>query len=467
MNIGAIVMAAGLGTRMKSHVPKVLHHLCGKPLLFYTLDLLKKAEARKVAIVVNHKKEEIIKTVEGHYNKNLFTFVDQKKPLGTGHAVLMTEKVFKNFKSPIVILSGDSPLLSFETLCRFVTHHTQRGMDLTMGTCLLNPSIPYGRIIHDESGRVTQIIEAIDASPEELQIREMNIGLYCAESTALFNALKNIRPNNKKGEYYLTDIAKMISKNSKFCIEKKEEVLGINSRVDLANMERYMKEDMNQKWMEAGVTIIDPQTTYIDPEAKIGRDVILHPQTHIKGKTTIGEGTTVGIGAILLDAEIGSQVKIEPYTVIEESRVDDYASLGPFARLRPGTHIKSKARVGNFVELKKTVLGEGSKANHLSYLGDAEIGRDVNIGCGVITCNYDGGLRYQGKAKTKVGDKSFIGSDCQLVAPIILSKGSYIASGTTVTKNVPPDSLVIARPEQVTKKGYMKKLWAKAKKKKG
>ncbi|MBI2645600.1 MAG: bifunctional N-acetylglucosamine-1-phosphate uridyltransferase/glucosamine-1-phosphate acetyltransferase, partial [Deltaproteobacteria bacterium] len=239
-----------------------------------------------------------------------------------------------------------------------------------------------------------------------------------------------------------------------------------NNRYELAQYEHYFRQAINKKWMLEGVTIIDPQTTYIDAGVQLAHDVVLGPNTHLYGKTSIGEGTTVGVGAIIQNSTIGAKAHIRSYTIIEESKVEDEGIVGPFSRLRPESHIKKRARVGNFVELKKTVLGEDSKANHLTYLGDAIIGKDVNVGCGVITCNYDGGLRYKGKAKTKIEDHVFVGSDCQLIAPVTLKRGTYVASGTTVTQDVPPDSLVIARAPQVIKPHYMKKLWARAKKQK-
>jgi len=468
MNAGAIVMAAGLGTRMKSERPKVLHELGGRPLLFHTLDLLLEAKVKKIVIVVSYKKEDVISAVKSHYGSSKhFIFVDQKKPLGTGHAIIVTASKFKGFTAPVFIMSGDVPLLTLKTFQTFYNHHKKNKARITIGSAMLDLSTPYGRLIRDEKGKLTGVIESLDASPAQLKISEMNIGFYCVNGADLFRALKKISPANKKKEYYLTDIVQWIDPKTSFCIENPEEVLGINNRFELHRKERYLAKMTNKKWMLAGVTIKDSNTTYIDKRVKIGRDTILAPQTHLEGKTTIGSGCKIGVGAIIRDSRIGSNVEVKEYTIIENSRVENGAVLGPFARLRPDSVIKKNAKVGNFVELKKTVLGEGSKANHMTYLGDALIGKNVNVGCGVITCNYDGGLRYNGKATTKIGDHSFIGSDCQLIAPLDLKEGSYVASGTTVTDNAPADSLIIARAKQVTKKGYMKKLWrrsAKAKK---
>src|SRR3989338_633244 len=466
MDIGAIVMAAGLGTRMRSQTPKMLHPLCGKPLIGHVLDLLIQAKVKKAAIVVSHHKEEIITYVKKQYPKAPFIFVDQKTPLGTGHAVLKTQHLFKNFKLPLVILSGDVPGLTLATLKAFVEAHVSSKKELTLATAILEASYPYGRVVRDFHDHVVKMVEAKDATEEELKISEMGVGLYCVNVEPLFQSLKKITPNNAKKEYYLTDMVGLIESKHAFVIQQKEEVMGINTREELSRHEKIFREKINQAWMLKGVTLLDPQTTYIDSEVKLSEDVLIYPQVHLYGKTTIGKNTMIKTGSVITDSHIGAQVTIKEYSVIEESTIEDQAIIGPFARLRPETKVKKRARVGNFVELKKTVLGDESKANHLTYLGDATIGKDVNVGCGVITCNYDGGLRYSGKAKTVIGDKSFIGSDCQLIAPLTLQKGSYVASGTTVTENVPKDSLVIARVKQMTKKGYMKKLWARSKKRK-
>lgn len=471
MNLGAIVMAAGLGTRMKSDIPKVLHPLCGKPLLGYVLDLLLQAKVKKIALVISHHKEQVQAFVSEVYpralkGKNpLIVFVDQKKPQGTGHAILVTKKVFENFAYPIAILSGDVPGLSLKTFEAMIRSHEDAQAELTLASAILDPSYPYGRVLRDKHNNVTGMVEVLDATEEQRQIQEMGVGLYCVNPQSLFLALKQLTPDNAKKEYYLTDIVKFIEKKQATVVQNKEEVLGINNRYELAQYGKIFRQAINKKWMLEGVTILDPETTYIDAQVKLAQDVVLEPHTHLYGKTSVGEGTTIGVGAIIQNSVIGAHAHIKSYTVIEESKVDDEAIVGPFARLRPESHVKKRARVGNFVELKKTVLGEDSKANHLSYLGDAVIGKDVNVGCGVITCNYDGGLRYSGKAKTKIEDHVFIGSDCQLIAPVTLKKGAYVASGTTVTQNVPPDSLVIARTPQITKPHYMKKLWARAKRK--
>lgn len=457
-------MAAGLGTRMKSDLPKVLHPLFGRPMLMYVLDMLLQAKVSRALIVVNHRKEAVIAAVKERYGKKApFVFVDQKKPLGTAHAVLVTEEHFKGAAGTMAILNGDNPLLSVETFNNFVDFHIQKKADLTVASALLDEKVPYGRMVKNEKGDLLKIVEAAEATPEELKICEMNVGLYCASIKPLFSALKKIRPENVKKEYYLTDLITLMEKKAVYLIENEQEALGINDRYELSQKERYVREKINKEWMLKGITMVDPQTTYISPDATLAEDVSLSPQVHIEGKTTVGKGTTIGIGAIIRDSQVGSNVTIKSYSIIEGSRIENEAIVGPFARIRPESHLKKGARVGNFVELKKTVLGEDSKANHLAYLGDAEVGKDVNIGCGVITCNYDGGLKYAGKAKTKIGDHSFVGSDSQLIAPVTLEKGAYVASGSAVTEDVPPDSLVIGRSKQVTKKGYMKKLWARAK----
>ena len=417
MDLGAIVMAAGLGTRMKSDLPKVLHSLCGKPLLGYVLDMLFQAKVKKIALVVSHHKEKVRAFVSEYApralkGKNPFiVFVDQKKPKGTGHAVLAAKKVFKGFNRPIAILSGDVPGLSLKTFEAMIRSHEETQTELTLASTLLDPSYPYGRVIRDSHDMVIGMVEALDATEEQRQIQEMGVGLYCVNPQSLFSALKQITPNNAKREYYLTDIVGLIGKKQAYRVSNKEEVLGINNRYELAQHEKVFRQAINKKWMCEGVTILDPDTTYIDARVKLAQDVVLEPHTHLYGKTSVGEGTIVGAGAIILNSTIGAHAHIKNYTVIEDSKVEDEVTIGPFARLRPESIVKKRARVGNFVELKKTVLGEESKANHLAYLGDAVIGKDVNVGCGVITCNYDGGLRYSGKAKTKIEDHVFVGRD--------------------------------------------------------
>mgnify|MGYP001617523999 CR=1 FL=1 len=432
----------------------------------YVLDTLLEAKVSKIVVVVNHRKEAVIAALRDRYGlKNgPFIVVDQKKPLGTAHAVLVTERHFKDAETTVAILNGDNPLLCSETIKNFFDFHIKNGADLTVATALLDEKIPYGRIVKNSNGDLLKIIEAGEATPEQLKIREMNVGLYCASSVPLFSALKKITPDNTKKEYYLTDLIPLMEKKGVYLIENEVEALGINDRYELSQKESYLRDQINKGWMLKGVTMIDPKTTYISPQATLAEDVVLYPQVHIEGKSVIGKGTTIGVGAIIRDCQMGANVTIKSYSVVEESRIDDGAIVGPFARIRPERHLKKGSRVGSFVELKKTTLGEESKANHLTYLGDAEIGKDVNVGCGVITCNYDGNLRYEGKAKTKIGDHSFIGSDTQLVAPVTLKEGAYVASGSTVTEDVPKDSLVISRVPQVTKKGYMKKMWARAKK---
>ncbi|OGQ13786.1 MAG: UDP-N-acetylglucosamine diphosphorylase/glucosamine-1-phosphate N-acetyltransferase [Deltaproteobacteria bacterium RIFCSPHIGHO2_02_FULL_40_11] len=442
---GAMILAAGLGTRMKSDLPKVLHPICGQPMLTHIIDQLLSLGVDKIVIIVSHGKEKVIQAIS---RDDKFVFIDQKKPLGTGHAVRQTEKIFKNFKGPVLILSGDAPAITKHTLQAILRAHQATKADLTCATADLPLSTPYGRIIR-KNNKIQEIKEALDCSKNELQIPEMNLGLYCANPHTLFSALQKIKNKNAKKEYYLTDIVQLINFSQAFKLEDARETLGINNRVELAKMNQYMQHKINEKWMLRGVTLVDPNTTYIDASVKIGKDTVIEPGCHLKGKTWIGSGVMLKAG-----------------TIIEDSRVETQATVGPYARLRPKSHVKKGARVGNFVELKNTTLGENSKANHLTYLGDAVIGKNVNIGCGVITCNYDGNLTYQGKAKTVIGDNCFIGSDCQLIAPLRLQKGTFVASGSSVTNDAPKDSLVIARAKQITKKGYMKKMWVRAKKRK-
>lgn len=448
---GAIILAAGQGKRMKSKKAKVLHELAGKPLVSYPLELVRRARLQTVCVIVGHQAEAVNKILAGRP----VTAVLQDPPLGTGHAVLQAEKALKNFNGTLLILNADTPLLRDETLGRLWASHRKKNADLSLLTTRLAEPHGYGRIIRNQDGTISRVVEEKDASSAERTIREVNTGVYLIEKSFLFASLKKIRPDNRQKEYYLTDVIHIAAREGKRLIGVEadpEEVIGINSRADLAAAERILRLQINDHWMSKGVTLIDPERIQIDSDVKIARDAILHPGVTLEGKTIIGEGSVIYASRIK-DSRIGKGVIIKDHCVIEEAGIESGGTVGPYAHLRPGTLIRKGAKVGNFVEIKKSTLGKGSKANHLSYIGDAEIGKEVNIGAGTITCNYDG----HKKEKTIIEDKVFIGSDTQMVAPVRIGARSLIAAGSTITEDVPSDTLALSRTRQENKVGWVKK----------
>ncbi len=460
--LGVIIMAAGLGKRMKSAVAKVLHPVAARPMVLYVLDIASRLAEQGVAVVVGHQGADVRKVVEGvgaHV-----TVAEQTRQLGTGHAVLQARLVFAQRKpSRYLILNGDTPLLTEATVRELLAMHDAQGAAVTLLTAVLDDAAGYGRVLRrrrDEwvqgaaDNAVQTIVEDKDASEDERRVREINVGTYVVDGDFLFPALDKLDPRNAQGEYYLTDIVQMAVQQgrtvSALRLRAIDEGLGINSRVQLAEAERVIRQRIRERWLEAGVTMRDPASTWIDAEVTIGRDSVLYPQVTLEGRTVIGEDTVVHSGSRITDCIIGSKVEILDHCILRESQVEEGAHVGPFAHLRPGVTVRRKAKVGNFVEMKKTELGEGSKANHLSYLGDAQIGAGVNIGAGTITCNYDGWKKFQ----TVIEDQVFIGSDVQLVAPVRVGSGAMIAAGTTVTQDVPADALVLSRVPQVTREGW-------------
>jgi bifunctional UDP-N-acetylglucosamine pyrophosphorylase/glucosamine-1-phosphate N-acetyltransferase len=397
-DLATIILAAGKGTRMKSDLVKVLHPLLGVPMLSYPIDLsLNCINAGKTIVVVGYQGERI----RSHFTDDRLTFVDQGDPLGTGHAVLCAEKDLKGFKGTVLILYGDVPLLKADTLRRFIDVHTSNDGAITVVTTVLEDPSGYGRIVRADEGWVQRIVEDKDASPDEVSIKEINTGIYCVESRFLFEALRQVRQDNVQGEYYLTDIAAMADGKKRkvyaFVAENSAEVVGINTRVDLAKAGEILRNELLTGMMLDGVTIVDPRTTYIDKTVRVGRDTMIYPNCYLQGETTIGERCILEPNTKITDSRIGSDVVIKAFSVIAESTIEEGAAIGPFARLRPGTEVKRNARIGNFVEVKKSIIGEGTKANHLTYLGDTTVGKNVNIGAGTITCNYDGEKKYLGR----------------------------------------------------------------------
>jgi len=450
-DLSTIILAAGKGTRMKSDLVKVLHPLLGVPMLSYPIDLsLNGINSGKTIVVVGYQGEKI----RASFPDDRLTFVDQGDPLGTGHAVLCTENYLKGVKGVILVLYGDVPLLKADTLRKCIdTHKRNEGVITVMSAVLENPT-GYGRIVKMDGGLVQRIVEEKDASPPEMAIKEVNTGIYCVDSPFLFEALKQVRADNAQGEYYLTDIVAIANQRKQkvyaFPVEDSTEVMGINTRVDLAKADEILRNELLAGMMLDGVSIIDPKTTYIDKPVRVGRDTVIYPNCYLQGETTIGERCILEPNSQITESRIGSDVVIKAFSVIVESTIDEGASIGPFARLRPGTEVKRNARIGNFVEVKKSIIGEGTKANHLTYLGDTTVGRNVNIGAGTITCNYDGEKKYP----TVIEDSVFVGSNTELVAPVTVKKGSTIGAGSTITKDVPEGALAISRSKQKTIRGW-------------
>ncbi len=450
-DLSTVILAAGKGTRMKSDLVKVLHPLLGIPMLSYPIDLsLNGISSGKTIVVVGYQGEKI----RAQFTDDRLTFVDQGNPMGTGHAALCTENHLKGFKGVILILYGDVPLLKADTLGKFIDAHRENDGAVTIMTAILDNPTGYGRIVRMDGGLVKRIVEEKDASPGELSIEEINTGIYCIDSPFLFEALKQLRADNAQGEYYLTDIVAIANEQKRkvfaFPVEDSTEVKGINTRVDLAKADETLRNELLTGMMLDGVSIIDPKTTYIDKPVRVGRDTVVYPNCYLQGETIIGERCILEPNSHITDSRIGSDVVIKACSIIVESTIDEGASIGPFARLRPGTKIRRNAKIGNFVEVKKSIIGEGSKANHLTYLGDTTVGRDVNIGAGTITCNYDG----KNKHPTVIEDSVFVGSNTELVAPVTVKKGSTIGAGSTITKDVPENALAISRSKQKTIMGW-------------
>jgi bifunctional UDP-N-acetylglucosamine pyrophosphorylase / glucosamine-1-phosphate N-acetyltransferase len=464
--VAAVVMAAGLGKRMQSKYAKVLHPVAGRPMVLYSVELALRVAGHHVAVVVGHQADQVgqvIKQATGGNNGHMpVSIVEQRDLLGTGHAVLQTRPVFMESGRPLpsqfIILNGDTPLLQERTLRALLDAHRRQEAAVTLLTAVLDDASGYGRVIRSASGEtVSRIIEDCDADAAVKAIHEINVGTYVVQGDVLFAALEQLKPTNVQGELYLTDIVQAAVAQGRrvaaVTLDDPDEGLGVNTRGQLAEAEQVVRWHIRRRWLDAGVRMIDPASTWIDAGVTIGKDSVLHPNVVLEGSTVIGEDVVVRSGTRITDCIVGDRVEILDHCVCRQSQIEDDATLGPFAHLRPHVLVRKRAKIGNFVEAKKTELGEGSKANHLTYLGDAKIGKGVNIGAGTITCNYDG-VR---KAETIIEDRVFIGSDTQLVAPVTVGAGSVIAAGTTVTQNVPLDSLVISRVTQVTRPGWAAK----------
>lgn len=447
-----MIIAAGLGTRMKSKRAKVLHELGGSPLIAHVVRTVRALEPRSIITVVGYQAEEVERVVRAEVGE-LASFVVQEKQNGTGDAVESARTVLENSNSLVLALYGDVPMIRVETLRKLIEHHNHTGAACSILSVRLENPTGYGRIIRDQNGEFRKIVEQRDANEEERQVREINSGIYCFESKPLFDALRKVEPKNEQGEYYLTDVAEIILASggtvSVYLGNDSHEVSGINTRAELAEFENRIRRSAIRKLMiESGVTFIDPSHSYISAEAEIGRDTIIYPNVTIEGKTVIGEGCVIRAGARLTNSRLGDAVTIKDHSLIVDSQIESNCAVGPFAHLRMNAVLEEKATVGNFVEVKKSRLKRGVKAMHLTYLGDATIGERTNIGAGTVTCNYDGKHKHE----TIVEEDVKVGSDTMLVAPVRIGARSMTGAGSVVTRDVPPDSLVAGVPAEVKKK---------------
>lgn len=448
--LDVLVLAAGLGTRMRSNKAKVLHKVDGRPLISHVCHTAASLAPQRIFIVIGHQGEEVKQSVSKELEDGQAVFVEQKQQLGTGDAVNAAREHLENAESDLLVLSGDVPKIRPETLAALVQqHHRHRGKGAacTILTVKLKDPSGYGRVLRDDEGLFDRIVEQKDANDEEKAVTEINAGIYCFEAKKLFAALSKVSNNNAQGEYYLTDVPRILCEEGEdvsiYHHHDADEIEGVNNRVQLADIERLVRRRTIDKLMlDYGVTFIDPKTTYVSEQAKIGRDTVLYPGVTVEGNTEIGDGCTVRSGTRISDSKIGSSVEILDNCVIVNSEIANSCTVGPFAHLRGHARMEEGSKVGNFVELKKTKLGRGSKANHLTYLGDATIGEKTNIGAGTITCNYDG----KNKHETQIGDGVKIGSDTMLVAPVKVGDGASTGAGSVVTKDVGPGELVVGVP---------------------
>jgi bifunctional UDP-N-acetylglucosamine pyrophosphorylase/glucosamine-1-phosphate N-acetyltransferase len=451
-SLNVLILAAGLGTRMKSGRAKVLHELGGLPLITYVCRAAQSLGPKRIYVVVGHQAADVEKAVKAEAGA-LAEFVNQTEQRGTGDAVMAAKAQLANSDSLVMVLPGDVPLIRAETLEAFINNHKSSGAACSVLSVRLENPTGYGRIIRDENENFVRIVEQKDATPEEQKVKEINSGIYCFDSRKLFAALERVKPSNKQGEFYLTDVPEILlgdgEKVNVYLHDDAREVSGINTRAELAEFENLLRRNTIRKLMvEAGVTFLDPSRAYISAEAQLGRDCVIHPDVFIEGNSVLGEACEIRSGTRITNSRLGNNVVVKDHCVIVDSEIESNCSVGPFAHLRMNTRLEEGSVVGNFVEVKKSRLGRGSKSMHLTYLGDATIGEETNIGAGTVTCNYDGKDKHQ----TIIEDNVRIGSDTMLVAPVKVGKGAVTAAGSVVIEDVPPDTLVAGVPAVVKKR---------------
>ena len=443
-----VILAAGKGTRMKSKLPKVLHRAAGKPMLQHVIDAADAAGARRNIVVTGFGGETVRRAIGDSVE-----YVEQKEQLGTGHAVLQTKPLLGGEHGTIMVLCGDTPLLTAELLARFHEEHVQAGAKASVLTAIMPNAKGYGRVVRRDNGEVLKIVEHKDATEEERQIHEVNAGIYCFDAQALFSALAKVTNDNAQGEYYLPDVLSILrdagEKIWAVTADDYESTLGINSRSQLAIAERILRRRKTEELMADGVTIIDPHTTFVDADVRVGMDTVIYPFTFLEGDTVIGEDCCIGPHVRFQNTVVGNGVKAH-YAYVHDAQIDDNVDLGQFNHIRPDSHISADVKLGNFVEVKNSDIGVGSKLPHLSYIGDCDMGAHVNMGCGTITVNYDGKKKF----RTVVGDHAFVGCNSNLVAPVTVGTNAYVAAGSTITHDVPPDTLSIARARQKEIEGW-------------
>ena len=456
--IHVVILAAGQGTRMKSALPKVLHPVGGQPIIQQVVRTAETLSPASMAVIVGHQAEAVRAFLSGRPGVQ---FALQAPQLGTAHALQQAEPLLAGRTGTLVLLSGDVPLLRAATLRRLLDTHREAGAAATVVTATVERPYGYGRIIR-VGGRIARIVEERDASPAQRQVREINSGIYAFDLAPLFDQLRSIATKNAQGEYYLTDLVALYRRRKlpveTVMVDDPAEIRGVNTRSELAELSTIMRQNKNEELMAAGVTIVDPATTYIDPNVEVGPDTVIHPGVVIQGQSRVGSACEIHAYVRLTDSELADKVTINNFCVLVGARVAEGAAIGPFAHLRPASDVGPGAKVGNFVELKKTTMGPGSKVNHLSYLGDAKIGARVNVGAGTITCNYDG----QKKHETVIDDGAFIGSDTQLIAPVRVGKGAYVGAGSSITEDVPDGALGIGRGRQTNVEGWVERRKAAA-----
>ncbi len=457
-SVAAIVLAAGQGTRMKSALPKVLHPVAGRPMAAWAVSAALDAGAERCVVVTGHGREAVESELTARFGDRV-RFARQEEQKGTGHAVLCALPQLVDFDGRVLILYGDCPLLESTTMRRLVEHSERMGADLGLLTFELPDPTGYGRILRDDHGKVSAIREHKDATPEERGIREVNPGVYAMRARFLRESIGSLDTENAQGELYLTDLVDRAYRTTGVAdvAGDPEELRGVNDRFELALCGNVRRRRIVEALARSGVGMEDPNTVYVEADVVVEPDAWLGANVHLRGKTVVSAGARIDVGCVLTDVFVAAHAELKPYTVAQESRIGEQAEVGPFSHLRPQSELGRKSKVGNFTETKKTRLGEGSKVNHLAYVGDGDIGRNVNVGAGTIFCNYDGFLKHT----TVLEDEVFIGSDSQLVAPVRVGRGAYVASGTTVTRDVPADALAISRTKQENKDGLASKLRAR------